>query len=604
MVILALIGCLYATRSELASRCQRYGISLSDCLNSTYLPRKEYDEYLQSFNMPIVRDASCSKGRCVAFVYRDPGRCVGCSGSECGSECGGGELRENPVLRREISNIESRLRREIGLENSMVHSRENEVQPLVHVIHHREHGEGDGSGVGSTAYKSLTVVETRTETISECSTVSKKEDGKERSETARTSEQPKEDVRTIFKTVEIRRTRDPFGGKTRQGGTGGGKQEKHEKQEQSMYGDEEEGDESVSTTVRYPRSGEETVPGASRDRAGGAEPEVVTVTRVVYKTVSVEKPVTLYREMTTTVKDEVPITNYKVTTVREVSTYTKTDSARTETVTQTQYSMSVSTQTVRDVSVTSKTDGGPGGVSSRERSKDRGETRTAGTGGEGDGAKEVEPKTLMVTVTKTQEKTVFHPSGNSKHVSPAGSYMVAPGKDGDHNDVEPGVLTSVICTENCSTTTWSRDGERSAEGRLSTLTKYITETKTVDRVSTVVQSAVSRSVQAETGKQVGRQEMVAELVPLLRDMLLETNRETETKTVKTRKKDGGMEPRTVTKVVTRTMKEGKKRKGGATVYNTVYSYKKKTGCRSKGVEGKERRQCHGENEEITTTVYV
>lgn len=46
----------------------------------------------------------------------------------------------------------------------------------------------------------------------------------------------------------------------------------------------------------------------------------VTVTRVVEKTTTLEKPLTLYREVTTTITKEKPITNYKVTTFTDTST--------------------------------------------------------------------------------------------------------------------------------------------------------------------------------------------------------------------------------------------------------------------------------------------
>lgn len=50
----------------------------------------------------------------------------------------------------------------------------------------------------------------------------------------------------------------------------------------------------------------------------------VTVTRVVEKTATIEKPFTLYREFTTTVTSEKPIINYKVTTFTSIQTMTET----------------------------------------------------------------------------------------------------------------------------------------------------------------------------------------------------------------------------------------------------------------------------------------
>ncbi|KAM0687772.1 hypothetical protein COBT_000982 [Conglomerata obtusa] len=52
--------------------------------------------------------------------------------------------------------------------------------------------------------------------------------------------------------------------------------------------------------------------------------EVVTVTRILSETTTIEDPITLYREITTTITFDHPIINYKVTTVTDKSIITKT----------------------------------------------------------------------------------------------------------------------------------------------------------------------------------------------------------------------------------------------------------------------------------------
>ncbi|KAM0678079.1 hypothetical protein BDAP_001335 [Binucleata daphniae] len=53
---------------------------------------------------------------------------------------------------------------------------------------------------------------------------------------------------------------------------------------------------------------------------------VVTVTRFLYETTTIEKPLTLFREITTTITLDHPIINYKITTVTENDTITTTKS--------------------------------------------------------------------------------------------------------------------------------------------------------------------------------------------------------------------------------------------------------------------------------------
>lgn len=72
---------------DLTGRCEQYGIDINDCINSTYLPKKEYDEYLRSFNMPIYKDSNCKSGKCVAVVYKDSNVCANCKDEDCAARC-------------------------------------------------------------------------------------------------------------------------------------------------------------------------------------------------------------------------------------------------------------------------------------------------------------------------------------------------------------------------------------------------------------------------------------------------------------------------------------------------------------------------------------
>lgn len=466
MLFLIALGCLHAAQTELTNRCQRYGISLNDCLNSTYLPRKEYDEYLQSFNMPIVRDENCTRGRCVAFVYRDPN--------------GSADI----PLRRELSGMEARLRNEIRLENTLRGAQ------AAHVVQRQEPADVEHGSVSrktDPVYKSLTVVETKTETVSEGAT-------RERVVETRAPE-----TKTVFRTVDVARPRMPSrvpAGRCAD--------------DQSCDEDSDSGHlDAIPSSVRRP--GE-----SSRD------PDVVTVTRVFYKTVSVDRPITLYREVTTTVKNEVPVVNYKVTTVREVSTVT-TDAR--ETMRRASGSGSMASTVPKTVAVDPVV----------QRIPERGAE---------------EPGVTTLTVTKTQDRTVFRPE---------------PATDAK--------TSASACSENSSMSLLGSIGER-------VTTRIVTETKTVPVPASV--SIASDAHPTRIGK-ASRQEIAAELVPLIREILLEGTR------------DGSRHKhpeQTVTKVVT-----AAKGRVPKTVYNTVYI--KKPRCRA-GMEGQPK-VCE---DETTTTVYV
>merc|ERR1711890_103891 len=70
------------------SRCQQFGISSIDCAGSIYVPSKEYDDYVKSFNLPIQRDPECNRKNCSIVVYKEPPR-IGinrvpiCQGPSC-----------------------------------------------------------------------------------------------------------------------------------------------------------------------------------------------------------------------------------------------------------------------------------------------------------------------------------------------------------------------------------------------------------------------------------------------------------------------------------------------------------------------------------------
>ncbi|AFN82908.1 hypothetical protein EROM_041430 [Encephalitozoon romaleae SJ-2008] len=598
MIILMIIGYLHAIQNELTARCRRYGISLNDCLNSVYLPKKEYDEYLQSFNLPIVRDSSCNKGRCMAVVYKDVNRCMNCRKGECKDEC-----REFEWMRESLANraIDS-------------YKRDSEPQfPFIHVIHHREESGNDRMITSKTieppsvSYKSVTVIETKTETVSEKPmTTSKSEDKRDTpiaSEASKTCETQREEVKTVLKTVEVPKMIEKTSCALYSGNQE--KQKKFEDNNSKVSAEDIEKPYSIPTSIRrskfkdtscdeektgYEEEGEKD----SEDKYRN-EPTVVTVTRVFSKTITTEKPITLYREVTTTIKSEVPIINYKLTTVRETSTITKIESStKTETVVQTQYSTIVSTKTqyaqepsaTKESSIPIATHTISGGASKRDEPIKDVKTTETSTGKQNTTESPsvvyrtvTQPSISILTVTKTQENTVQLSSKNDGALSSAPQKMegISTSSGG------PGV-GSLICTEKCSTVGASEVPEKKGT------------------ISSVVVSPLA----AQSSSLVGRQDIIAELLPLVRKVLVEDSEETKSSKASknTLVEKASDVVKTVTRTVVRTVGlEARNRGRHKIVYNTIFSYKKKPNCK-KGVEGGKSKGCKDSEEVVVTTAYV
>lgn len=599
MIILMIIGYLYAIQNELTARCRRYGINLNDCLNSVYLPKKEYDEYLQSFNLPIVRDSSCNKGRCMAVVYKDANRCMNCRKGECRDECGEFEWMRESLANRAINS----------------YKRDSEPQfPFIHVIHHKEES-GNGRVITSrtieppsVSYKSVTVIETKTETVSEKPvTTSKSEDKQDTTSTSEASkacETQREEVKTVLKTIEVPKVIEKtsyalYSERLK-------RKKKSEDSNSKIPAEDIEKSYSIPASIRRSKFKDGLCDEEKIDYSEEAEkdtedkdknePTIVTVTRVFSKTITTEKPITLYREVTTTIKSEVPIINYKLTTVREISTITKMESsAKTETVVETKYSTIVSTKTqyVQESSATKEstipiaTHTISSGASKKgdEPPKD---VKTAETSTAKQNTAEppsvvyrtvTQPSISILTVTKTQENTV--------HLS-----LKDDGALGSASQKMEGISTTsggpgagfLMCTEKCSTVGVPETPEK--------------------RVS--ISSAVVSPSATQSSSLAGRQDIIAELLPLVRKVLIEDSE--ETKSSKASKNTLAEKASDVVKTVTRTVVktvglESRNRGGHKVVYNTIFSYKKKPNCK-KGVEGKKRKGCKDSEEVVVTTAYV
>lgn len=146
MIFFIIFGIIGSIPTELENRCLRYGIKLDDCNNSIYIPKQEYDEYLKSFNLPILRDSNCTKDKCIAVVYKNTNKCLNCKTPDCIDECSR-MLRYNEVSNSYLNNtprgpLDSiyRSNENIKTENDIPNYSiaTNSPQIIRHIIHNEE----------------------------------------------------------------------------------------------------------------------------------------------------------------------------------------------------------------------------------------------------------------------------------------------------------------------------------------------------------------------------------------------------------------------------------------------------------------------------------
>lgn len=279
-------------------RCSQLNIPLENCMR-----RRNLDLLLSSANYPILRDKKCDRGECMTYLYKD--ECDVCDSQECFRMCQGKKSNDKEFLEF-VRSIAERSR----------------INSKYEILDNLRHGSGD--------VKTVTVMENPSE----------RENVK--AVTASQSELPS--VVTVtqneIKTVTVEppsRHETKTSEKTRQ-------EECVENCERKPHGrgrnpsktanrretTSEESD-SVSPTVCTDRNecgstksrSDKTankMGGRVQESAGGSKGGDVTVTRVVERTTTLERPLTLFREVTTTITKEKPIINYKVTTFTDTST--------------------------------------------------------------------------------------------------------------------------------------------------------------------------------------------------------------------------------------------------------------------------------------------
>lgn len=275
-------------------RCTQLNIPMENCAH-----RRNLDLLLSSANYPVLRDRKCDKGGCMAYLYKD--ECDICDSQECFRMCQGKKGNDKEFLEF-IRSIAERSR----------------ISAKYEILDSLRHGTGD--------VKTVTVMDSPPErenvkvvTVSQNEQPSVVTVTQNEIKTVTVEPSSKHETRGSEKTRQEACTDNcewkSHGHSRRSGGA---------RDRREIASDDSD---SVLPTICVDRNGcDTTKPRFDKEaskkgyepRRGGSSD--VTVTRVVEKTTTLEKPLTLYREVTTTITKEKPIINYKVTTFTDTST--------------------------------------------------------------------------------------------------------------------------------------------------------------------------------------------------------------------------------------------------------------------------------------------
>lgn len=70
--MLLVIFALITSTEDYKKRCVSYGIDLDNCQNLIYAPTDNYDRFLSTYNVPIIKDPECKEKRCYVQYNNGP----------------------------------------------------------------------------------------------------------------------------------------------------------------------------------------------------------------------------------------------------------------------------------------------------------------------------------------------------------------------------------------------------------------------------------------------------------------------------------------------------------------------------------------------------
>lgn len=353
--MLALLYCALISGQPMQDRCQQFSIPADSCMQGAYYPQPKYDRMMNSSNYPIMRDQACEHGQCSALLHRS--ECDICDTEECKRICseqaGNGKSRTKELLEFVKEMVEKTrggcshdCEEPKGAEQPTKHSppsaatatkRPEEAAAaappptttvtVTTTAQAQAQAQAPPATTASPAPASVNVVtitknEVRTITMDTPSSAEAKAPPSTTSAAAQPCENQQISMAECLKT--LKQTQDK---PAKNIAPSRRKKPKRPACKQDEEEEEEECDRPRRKSTRSPDSNntEDNEPSRSSPKRP-REDRVITLTRTVDKLVTVEKPLTFFREFTTTYTVEKPVINYKITTVTEnkVSTLTST----------------------------------------------------------------------------------------------------------------------------------------------------------------------------------------------------------------------------------------------------------------------------------------
>ncbi|KAF7684249.1 hypothetical protein TCON_0547 [Astathelohania contejeani] len=360
------------TTNDLLQRCTQYKIKTEDCMGSVYLPKKEFDDYIESFHLPVFKDPSCATNMCYVVVYKDPGHVVVDPNPE-------EKIKKITEIKNTSTSIQQAvteiITKTITLPASITTettTKDVTTKEKSMIIQSTPSTESASTNISTiiitttdistlasltTVIDSITLSTTVTDSITLSTTIT--------DAVTLTSFKTITDSETLVKTItnSATLTRTIIDSTT-------------VKDSITVK------DTAIHTSTKILTSDAQLISPISENMINpdiitqkitsdtsssiltstippSISPTIITVTRYIPKTTTVEVPVTLYREFTTTSIKDNPITNYKITTITETTTLTKSSTLTeifSSIVTSKILTPSISTVTIKETTTFSKPD--------------------------------------------------------------------------------------------------------------------------------------------------------------------------------------------------------------------------------------------------------
>ncbi|KAI5149529.1 hypothetical protein ENBRE01_0963 [Enteropsectra breve] len=332
--------------------CQQYRIPPDSCMAIPYYPGANYSQFLSSYHMPLANDGRCEGPNCPGEISSN--ECAGCDGKYCSEKCKDKKISTKELLEY-LKEAVQKKKKDKQVNYKAASDEDLQTEKIAKIVKKMS-----APSTVTTTTTIVTSISSAAPVVTTISAAAPKEAQPSSPATSpdqkhATHQTPKTDNFENYKPTPITPVqpahddcKNPLSNplaclmilkELQNKVLELNNKKKQPKKHITHSGEECTGDECSDENKHGSKScdGEECEctgedckhSGTHSEKEGISRKEsgkIVTVTRNVTKTRTVEAPITLYREVTTTVEQEKPITNYKVTTytVHDINTIEKT----------------------------------------------------------------------------------------------------------------------------------------------------------------------------------------------------------------------------------------------------------------------------------------